>query len=102
MNGWFTFGFGLLGGIIAWFGTMVIGHPFYSLLNLRFETARMLQLYEPPSKDDRGMSAQWLAEREAAYRSCAPSCSPSRPRNRLSHGLWEMRCIGSRGGRQSN
>ena len=62
---------GLLGGIVAWFGTMVIGHPFYSLLSLRLETARVLQLYEPTSKDDRGMSAPWLAEREAAYRSCA-------------------------------
>ncbi|HWX83542.1 MAG TPA: hypothetical protein VNZ48_08085 [Xanthobacteraceae bacterium] len=71
MHGWLTFGWGLLGGIVAWFATMVIGHPFYSLLNLRLETARILQLYEPATKDDRGMSATWLAEREAIYRSCA-------------------------------
>jgi hypothetical protein len=63
--------FGLLGGVVAWLGTMVIGHPFYSLLNLRSETARLLQLYDPPTKDDRGILASWLTEREAAYRTCA-------------------------------
>ena len=71
MKDWFTFGWGLVGGVVAWFATMVIGHPFYSLLNLRWETARVLQLYEPPTRDNRGMSAAWLDEREAAYRSCA-------------------------------
>lgn len=71
MQGWLTFGWGLLGGIVAWFATMVIGHPFYSLLNLRSETAKVLQLYEPTTKDERGMSTTWLDEREATYRSCA-------------------------------
>jgi hypothetical protein len=32
------FGLGILGGIVAWLGTMVIGQPFYELINLRRET----------------------------------------------------------------
>jgi hypothetical protein len=62
---------GLLGGFIAWVATMLVAHPLYVLVNLRTETARLLHLYEPTDRDDRGMLAAWLAEREAAYRFCA-------------------------------
>jgi hypothetical protein len=65
------FGLGILGGIVAWVATMLIGHPFYELLNLRRETAQLLHLYEPPGKDNRATIAKWLENRANAYRTCA-------------------------------
>jgi hypothetical protein len=35
---------GLIGGVIAWFGTALIGQPIWAFLNLRVETSRVLHL----------------------------------------------------------
>jgi hypothetical protein len=66
---------GILGGIVAWFATMLFGHPFYELINLRKETARLLHLYDPAIKDDRATRTDWLEERKTAYQNCAAKLS---------------------------
>jgi hypothetical protein len=63
--------FGILGGIVAWISTAIIGQPFYELLKLRRETARLLHMYDPEIKDDRATISGWINERADAYRSCA-------------------------------
>jgi hypothetical protein len=68
---------GILGGFIAWVATMLVAQPLYALINLRTETARLLHLHEPTGRDDRNMSAAWLDERSAAYRSCAAQLQAS-------------------------
>jgi hypothetical protein len=66
------FGLGILGGIVAWLGTMVIGQPFYELINLRRETAWLLHLYELKGRDDhRATITGWLEDRAKAYQACA-------------------------------
>jgi len=65
------FWLGILGGIVAWVATMLVGHPFYELFNLRRETAQLLHLYEPPKMDSRATMASWIADRANAYRTCA-------------------------------
>jgi hypothetical protein len=62
---------GMLGGVVAWVATMLVGHPFFELVNLRRETAQLLHLYEPSGKDNRATIAQWLEDRANAYRTCA-------------------------------
>jgi hypothetical protein len=65
------FWLGILGGIVAWVATMLVGHPFYELLNLRRETAQLLHLYEPPKMDSRATMASWIEDRANAYRTYA-------------------------------
>jgi hypothetical protein len=66
-----SFWFGILGGIVAWFATMLIGQPFYELIGLRREAARLLHLYEPTKQDGRWAIAATLEERSKAYQDCA-------------------------------
>ena len=61
-------GSGILGGIVAWFATMLVGQPLYQLINLRSQTAWLLHFYDPLTHDDRVLSALWVSEREKAYR----------------------------------
>ena len=65
------FGSGILGGIVAWFATMVVGHPFYELINLRRETAALLHSYDPATTDHRATISGWIEERAKAYKNCA-------------------------------
>jgi hypothetical protein len=62
---------GILGGIVAWFATMLIGQPFYELIGLRREAARLLHLYEPTKQDGRWANATTLEERSKTYQDCA-------------------------------
>jgi hypothetical protein len=56
---------------VAWFATMLVGHPFYELYNLRRETAMLLHLYDPPGADSRATISRWVEERATAYLKCA-------------------------------
>jgi hypothetical protein len=67
----YEFWLGILGGIVGWIATMLVGHPFYELINLRRETAQTLHFFEPKGKDSRAAIAAWLEERSNAYRICA-------------------------------
>jgi len=60
--------FGLLGGIIAWIATAVLGQPFYRYCCLRAEAARVLALYE--HHDVIRANHEWRAERKRAYQAC--------------------------------
>jgi hypothetical protein len=64
-------GLGILGGMVAWVATTLIGQPFYELIGLRREAARLLHMYDPETRDERGGVIGWLAERENSYRACA-------------------------------
>jgi hypothetical protein len=66
-----SFWFGILGGIVAWVATMLIGRPFYEAVNLRREAARTLRLYEPEGNDSRRTIQAWLEERATVYQACA-------------------------------
>jgi hypothetical protein len=66
-----AFVLGILGGILAWFATMLFGQPFYELVNLRRKTAEALHMYDPATHDDRATMDGWNAQRADAYRDCA-------------------------------
>jgi hypothetical protein len=67
-----AFWLGILGGMIAWFGTMLVGQPFYELTKLRRQVATLLHYYEPISSDDhRATILGWNDKRADAYRDCA-------------------------------
>jgi hypothetical protein len=68
-----SFFWGLIGGIVAWAATMVLGQPIYRFINLRAEAAEVLARYERGNPGDPGRDARdvaWLIERKQAYREC--------------------------------
>jgi hypothetical protein len=69
-------GFGILGGVIAWFGTMLIGQPLYELIKLRRRVAWAIHMYDPEIEDDRGTIAGWVDERANSYREYALRSQP--------------------------
>jgi hypothetical protein len=57
--------------MVAWIATTLVGQPFFELIGLRREAARLLHTYDPESREERGGVLGWLVERENAYRACA-------------------------------
>jgi hypothetical protein len=63
-----SFFIGLLGGIVAWVGTALLGQPLYTLQNLRAEAARLIALYDNADAFQRNAAdAKWLQRRTEAY-----------------------------------
>jgi hypothetical protein len=68
-----SFFWGLVGGMVAWVATMILGQPIYRFLNLRAEAAEILARYERDNSEDPGRDARevgWQAERKRAYQEC--------------------------------
>jgi hypothetical protein len=65
---------GLLGGVVAWVSTTIIGTPLFRFFNLRAEAAKVLALFEgcidPSNPDADIMTDKWLARRRQAYQAC--------------------------------
>ena len=58
--------FGLIGGVLAWVATMLVGQPLYTFLTLRGAAAKLLLMYEHGG--EKASISAWLIERENAYR----------------------------------
>lgn len=61
-----SFFLGILGGVIAWFLTMLAASPLYAFFSLRSNASTCLMMYE--GAGDRAKAPGWQAERETAYR----------------------------------
>jgi hypothetical protein len=62
-----SFAYGLLGGIIAWIATTIIGQPLYKFISLRSQTAKVLARYDD---DGSNLSTIYDANRRTEYADC--------------------------------
>lgn len=53
---------GLIGGLVAWVGTTIIGQPIYKFISLRAEAARALAQYDPDEQLHYGNPVLMLAD----------------------------------------
>src|SRR5215471_5379305 len=97
-----SFWLGILGGIVAWFATMLIGQPFYEPIGLRRETARLLHLYEPRGPDGRWAIRLTEEERTKAYQDCAAKLLAFFPLSHLRADAPACRLYDGNPGRQVN
>lgn len=68
-----SFFWGVIGGMVAWVATTILGQPIYRFVALRAEAAEMLARYERDNSEDPGRDARdvnWLAARRHAYHEC--------------------------------
>jgi hypothetical protein len=74
-TGWQIIG-GMIGGVAAWFGTMLIGQPFYEFRLLRRRAADIVEKYSPLDQH-RGnwTDALWMDRAEDELKDCAAKLS---------------------------
>jgi hypothetical protein len=63
-----SFLLGILGGIVAWFVTMLIGQPILTFWALRRQVIKALVQYNASGIDERSQSSKWLDERSTVLR----------------------------------